>query len=246
MRRYLNPRLPFPTRRYCCTLRPDELQSLATYQLFHQRLANSKQAVLTRPSFEALCVSCGIQPSDTFIREMHDAGTIVDLGDSFFIKPTVLLTQAGHLVKEPFEPLVQTHIKLQTLVNEKSQLDAEVQKACDRAASTRRFMWGGAMAYAGTQLAVISRLTYFDLDWDVMEPVTYFLGTGTALIFYGWMLYFRQEHSYEECDKRLVNAAVRRILVKQQFDFARYRTLTEDINATKKAIREAEEWYSKH
>jgi hypothetical protein len=232
-------------RRLAPAVAAAELQDWATSQLLFHKLRTSHRTVLTKATFEDVCVNCGVNPTDDFVAKLDAAGVIVNFGECIVIKPSELLRQTSLIMSKDREekdvigswnPQFQMEVQLQDLINQKSPLDAQVQQACDEAAKSRRIMWGGAMAFAGTQLAVISRLTYFDLDWDVMEPVTYFLGTGTALLFYGWMLYYRTEHSYVDCDTRLINRKVQKLLKKNQFDFQKYRQLSADIQGTREQM----------
>lgn len=40
-------------------------------------------------------------------------------------------------------------------------------------------LWGG-LAGVMAVWAVCFRLTFWELSWDVMEPITYFIGSGTG------------------------------------------------------------------
>ncbi len=40
-------------------------------------------------------------------------------------------------------------------------------------------LWGGLAGVMGVW-AVCFRLTFWELSWDVMEPITYFIGSGTG------------------------------------------------------------------
>ena len=43
-----------------------------------------------------------------------------------------------------------------------------------------------------TQFGVLARLTWWEYSWDIMEPVTYFVTTGTAICCYGYFLLTQQ------------------------------------------------------
>ena len=106
-------------------------------------------------------------------------------------------------------------------------------------------VWGGAMLFSGAQLAIISRLTYFDLDWDIMEPVSYFIGTGTALCFYLYMLWYRREHSYAEFDRTHLPKWLKQ-RAPAGFDWGAYSAACERLDAAHLAVDAAKKWASTH
>ncbi|AYU78671.1 Protein of unknown function DUF607 [Leishmania donovani] len=72
--------------------------------------------------------------------------------------------------------------------------------AAERAVRRQREFWAFTALGSGTQMLVLAYLTFQVYGWDVMEPVTFFVTTATALCSYAYFLYFRAEHSYESVD----------------------------------------------
>ena len=55
--------------------------------------------------------------------------------------------------------------------------------------SDRAVFWVGVKSYAflyamGVQFGILARLTWWEYSWDIMEPVTYFVTYGTAMVAY--------------------------------------------------------------
>lgn len=117
----------------------------------------------------------------------------------------------------------------------------QLSGAIDAASRWRKAVWGGAMLFSGTQLAVISRLTYFDLDWDVMEPVSYFLGTGTSLVFFLYVLRYGRDHSYDDFDKTFVPKRVRKY-APSSFDWEAYDKAKDNLLRAHLELEKALEW----
>jgi len=56
---------------------------------------------------------------------------------------------------------------------------------------TRCLSWIG-LALMGTQFGFMARLTWWEYSWDVMEPVTYFVGYATAIAMFAYYVVTRQ------------------------------------------------------
>lgn len=44
----------------------------------------------------------------------------------------------------------------------------------------------------GLQFGLLARLTWWEYSWDIVEPITYFVTYGTALIMYGYFVLTKQ------------------------------------------------------
>jgi hypothetical protein len=52
---------------------------------------------------------------------------------------------------------------------------------------TRTYLWAG-LGFLVVQWGVLARLTFWELSWDVIEPITYFLGSATTVLFYCYFM----------------------------------------------------------
>jgi len=66
-----------------------------------------------------------------------------------------------------------------------------VQKSRRR---TDRLTWLGLGAM-GLQFGLLARLTWWEYSWDIMEPVTYFVGFGSAMAMFGYYILSKQVSS---------------------------------------------------
>jgi hypothetical protein len=71
----------------------------------------------------------------------------------------------------------------------------EISRAADRY-TTRMLSLGLGVWF--TQFLILARLTWFEYSWDVLEPVTYFLGMWNALCWSVVYLYVRRENSMSD------------------------------------------------
>ena len=67
----------------------------------------------------------------------------------------------------------------------KTELDRRAEKR------TRLLSWIG-LGLMGTQFGFMARLTWWEYSWDIMEPVTYFVGYGTTIAMFAYYVITRQ------------------------------------------------------
>lgn len=72
-----------------------------------------------------------------------------------------------------------------------------ISSNCSRCGCRRSkaVMWGG-LGLLMTQFSVFYWLTWYELSWDVMEPVAYFVSLGTAIAFYLFFLLTNETFDY--------------------------------------------------
>lgn len=71
------------------------------------------------------------------------------------------------------------------LMQVKQQLNAAAELR------TTRMKWLG-LGLMSVQFGVLARLTWWEYSWDVMEPVTYFIGYGTAMAMFAYYVVTKQ------------------------------------------------------
>ena len=59
------------------------------------------------------------------------------------------------------------------------------------------FTTWGSLGFLCAQWGLMARLTYYEYSWDVMEPISYFLGAGTGILGLMFYLATRKDYSYE-------------------------------------------------
>nr|CAB3263707.1 calcium uniporter protein, mitochondrial [Phallusia mammillata] len=128
--------------------------------------------------------------------------------------------------------LIQQQQLLERLENLKTEI-LPLEQRKDRMAEkakwrTSLLMWGG-LAMMGTQFGILARLTWWEYSWDIMEPVTYFITYGTAIIMYGYFLLTQKEYVYPDARDRQYMRFFYRQAERTKFDVNKYNKLCGEI-----------------
>lgn len=218
---------------------------------------DANHSIITREEFDRLCAMSHVKDSQAALDALDEAAIVVSLdgGARVHLMPVqyleelnVLEALQGHgastasakalsdLAMPPLFFLSQVEERIRALEAREAAMRRRLEPAIAKAARWRRSVWGGALMYAGAQLAVIARLTYFDLNWDIMEPVSYFLTVGTALVFLLYYLWYDVDHTYSDFDRRFLPRRVHRY-APADFDWKAYDALCRELH-DERAVRE--------
>ena len=140
-----------------------------------------------------------------------------------------LLDPTGATVRELVS---QKSEKLRDLEAEMSQLESMKQLIELRTErSVRRIMWG-LVAYMALQTVVVTRLTFWDLSWDIMEPICYINSVVIGAMGVWWFGLTKSDPAYKNVWETFASRRNRRFAKKLQFNEARYLSLKNEIAQT--------------
>lgn len=156
--------------------------------------------------FDALCQKHRVPHNATrdAANKLAKCGAVVISEDGVHGHAAQAVRDACEALGEPWNPVADLEATASSLRNDLKALRPAYEAQLNRAVRARRATWSGAFAFTGVQLAVFARLTYFDLDWDTMEPVSYFLGSGIGVLGFFWMLSRGFDFSNREVDREVV------------------------------------------
>ncbi|RDD38048.1 Calcium uniporter protein, mitochondrial [Trichoplax sp. H2] len=118
--------------------------------------------------------------------------------------------------------------KLKKLQEDIIPVQSKLTEMTDKAESrSSRLMWGG-LAFMSIQFGFLARLTWWEYSWDIIEPVTYFVTYGTAIVFYSYYLITRKD-SIEGIHDRHFLIGLHKYAGKNGIDLAKYDQLKNDI-----------------
>lgn len=108
------------------------------------------------------------------------------------------------------------------LIAEKYQLDRKAVK------HSNMIIYGG-FGYLVAQWLFLARLTWWELNWDVMEPVTYFITFGTAILGYAYFMLSKREYTFADLREAIIHRQMNKLYNKRGFNRELYESLENQI-----------------
>ena len=94
--------------------------------------------------------------------------------------------------------------------------------------ANKRFKWGGLFLLSA-QLGFVSRLTWFEYSWDIMEPVTWVITYSLMISTFAYYVLTSQEFLLPLAEKRAVHERFWKILRKNNFDVNQFKQLRRQV-----------------
>lgn len=237
--------VPLPSRREKCefTLRPlthtvkDFLQDLqaedkgieraTAYNLDGSRISGSTGVdVLLQSNFNLVLndESYYVSVPDESKPPIDDFRTVAHIKTLVHQLYSAMNVEQHQLEKERFlmQELEKLQLELKPLEDLKTEID---HKSAQR---TNAVVWGG-LGYMALQFGLLARLTWWEYSWDIMEPVTYFVGYGTAMAAYAYFVLTRQEFLYPDARDRQFLLFFHKLSKKKTLDVKRYNNIKNSI-----------------
>lgn len=134
------------------------------------------------------------------------------------LSTAVVAAPIGHISDLPIEfqrEVRLLHDEILPLYRHKKEMDSRATKYVNLQ------MWGG-LAYLVAQWSVMARLTWWEFNWDIMEPVTYFVSFGTAVLGYAYFAFIKRDYTFVDLRDALLHRRMLKIYLKEAFDIDRY------------------------
>ncbi|XP_023533353.1 calcium uniporter protein 2, mitochondrial-like [Cucurbita pepo subsp. pepo] len=152
-------------------------------------------------------------------RMLDESGTVIVLGNVVYLWP--------EQVAKAIEGLIPLPAVIPNGARRKELEEMEMQKAAiDEKAETfvRRELWCG-LGFLVAQTAAFMRLTFWELTWDVMEPICFYVTSAYFIAGYTFFLKTSREPSFQGFFQSRFRSKQKRLMKVQNFDIARYNEL---------------------
>ncbi|PWA89998.1 hypothetical protein CTI12_AA105580 [Artemisia annua] len=152
-------------------------------------------------------------------KALDDSGSVIVLGDVVFLKPHQVV-KAIHCLLPMNMPVTQyAPVKeLEEMEQWKAAIDTKAKKM------VQRELWGG-LAYLVVQTAGFMRLTFWELSWDVMEPICFYVTSMYFMGGYAFFLRTAKEPSFEGFYQSRFSSKQKKLMRRQGFDVEKYKEL---------------------
>lgn len=157
---------------------------------------------------------------------LEDSGRVIVLEDMVYLHPRdVTASVLRVLPGVPSRVYGVTETDLKSMQTEFETLNNTYQQAQRSAAARSRMVVSSGLLVLCLQLATFVRLTYVEFSWDVMEPLSYFVGLTNAIAVYIYYLWNRRDFSFETWQSSLEHTSLKRNLQSKGIDLDRYAAL---------------------
>uniref|UniRef100_A0A0D9VRL2 Calcium uniporter protein C-terminal domain-containing protein n=1 Tax=Leersia perrieri TaxID=77586 RepID=A0A0D9VRL2_9ORYZ len=215
----------------------------AQMEVARARLRSNAQTVVSGSEFAALCVDIAggsAEGGRRLARALDDSGVVIVLGDAVFLRPDMVAkaiesmipaatstksattTRAAASVVDVDVDDARRKEELREMEEEKAAIDAAA------AAQVRRELWCGLGLLAAQTLGFM-RLTFWELSWDVMEPVCFYVTSLYFMSGYAFFMRTSTEPSFEGFYRSRLASRQRRLMRARRFDVGRYEALKQQV-----------------
>lgn len=210
----------------------DTVLRTVLYRNIRRKLEASPHQDIPLEEFLALCAEEGVDDAQArkLLKNWHDVGICYHCPEH---PDTVILNTKQ--VREAVAPLLavgrkaerarELEAELARLKAESTAL-AETHHHLDQRAHTHanRMIYAGILGLT-TQMGVLARLTWWDLNWDIMEPITYFITFSTAVVGYAFYIVRKQEYTFFELRNIFHQRHLNKLIKTTRFDVEQYSNL---------------------
>lgn len=214
---------PLDGKNACSGIAMDEVKSilrLLNVEAVKKRLEEDGKEFISLQEFLGVCRSMGVSDSDeeatNFAKSLDAAGVVLIFRNRVYLHPH----KVAENVMKAF-PLALTpeddprRQELERLQREKEEIDKIAHR------HVRVILWTG-LCFLSLQTGIFFRLTFWELSWDVMEPVAFFGTTGGLLLGYMYFLFTSRDPTYQDLMTRLYHSKQRKLYKKRKFDVDKF------------------------
>ncbi|XP_020094876.1 calcium uniporter protein 2, mitochondrial-like [Ananas comosus] len=177
------------------------------------------------PYAEFLRVCCDASSSELGLgiaRSLDESGSVIVLGDSVFLRPELVIKAIENVVPLPTPNRNYRNDPRREELRAMEATKAEIDRIA--AAQVRRELWAG-LGFLVVQTAGFMRLTFWELSWDVMEPICFYVTSVYFMAGYAFFLRTSRDPSFEGFFESRFSAKQKRLMRARSFDLDRFNEL---------------------
>ncbi|KAH9311431.1 hypothetical protein KI387_026466 [Taxus chinensis] len=162
---------------------------------------------------------CSEEEAVAFVKRLDESGHILVSGHTVHLRPHKVARALEEAMQLSLLPKEVLHIEeLANLEKQKFEIDHEAEKRA------KTELWWGLCFFA-IKTALLMRWTFWELSWDVMEPVCFFLTSVYFMAGYAFFLRTSTAPTFEGFFKSRFRTKQKQLMKKRNFDHERFRYL---------------------
>ncbi|XP_048527425.1 calcium uniporter protein 3, mitochondrial-like [Triticum urartu] len=187
------------------------------------RVRASREGTVPYAEYLRLCCdAAGADDGPSVARALDESGSVIVLGRTVFLRPEMVVKAIEKAIPIPRGlSVAENHPAREELKAMEAQ-KVDIDRMATR--QVRRELWGGLAALA-LQTAGFMRLTFWELSWDVMEPICFFVTSTYFMAGYAFFLRTKREPSFEGFFQSRFAVKQKRLMKARDFDVRRYSEL---------------------
>ncbi|XP_022775266.1 calcium uniporter protein 2, mitochondrial-like [Durio zibethinus] len=198
-----------------------KLLRVAQLEVMKTRLRETGKIWILFSDFIRICGESCSDPEQglQFAKLLDETGTVIVIGNVVVLQPEQIAKALGGLIPLPRpNPNDPRRKELEELEKQKAIIDQKADSL------VRRELWLG-LGYLVVQTAGFMRLTFWELSWDVMEPICFYVTSMYFMAGYGFFLRTSKEPSFEGFYLSRFSTKQNQLIKAHNFDMERYTEL---------------------
>ncbi|XP_006366468.1 calcium uniporter protein 4, mitochondrial [Solanum tuberosum] len=164
---------------------------------------------------------CNREQSLDFAKMLDESGSVIVLGDVVFLRPYQVAKSMNKIISESIaSPNDPRRRELEQMEKQKALIDQKAQSL------VRGELYFG-LGFLVLQTLGFMRLTFWELTWDVMEPICFFVTSIHVVLAYGFFLRTSTEPTFEGYFQRRFKVKQKNLMKSYDFDLEKYNKLRE-------------------
>ncbi|XP_034682291.1 calcium uniporter protein 2, mitochondrial [Vitis riparia] len=198
-----------------------KLLRLAQLERVKSMLREVRKSWIPYSEYVEICVEGCSDPGQgpRFAKMLDESGTVIVLGNIVLLRPEQVAKAIQGLIPMPVSfQNDERKEELEGMERQKVVIDKEAESL------VRRELWCG-LGFFMVQTLGFMRLTFWELSWDVMEPICFFVTSIYFMAGYSFFLKTSKEPSFEGFFQSRFLAKQKRLMKSKNFDVGRYNEL---------------------
>ncbi|KAJ8764389.1 hypothetical protein K2173_006129 [Erythroxylum novogranatense] len=198
-----------------------KLLRVAQLELMKSRLRQMDKTWITYSEFVQTIGEVCSDPEQAkgVANTLDESGSVLVIGDVVYLKPEKVVKVIGGLIPLPVtNPNDPRRKELKQMEKQKAEIDQKARTL------VRRELWCG-LGFLVVQTFGFMRLTFWELSWDIMEPICFYVTSMYFMAGYAFFLRTSKEPSFEGFYQSRFSDKQRQLMKLQNFDLERYTEL---------------------